>query len=306
MSIRGKVLALSAVAFAAAMGMAAPAQAAAKADDAVIAVVNGSKITKQDVTDALSQAPGKKLTDDELKFIFPKAVEMLVNEKLMDQAIAKSKIEQSDDYKKRLEFMKGQLAKQLYLQDYLKDKVTEKDIQSEYAKFKKENEGKLEVHADQIVVPTKVEAEQVVKDLAAGKKFADLARQRSADAESAQHGGDIGWFAKDELPTPFQAIADEAFKLKPGQYSKTPVKSDFGWHVIKVEGRRERKVPTLDQVENGIRQKLSQDAIAKMMTDLRKQAKLQFFDLKGKPMTAAEMKADASKGKPLLDDKAKK
>jgi peptidyl-prolyl cis-trans isomerase C len=192
----------------------------------------------------------------------------------------------------------------MYLRDYLKNKITDNDVKAEYEKFKKANAGKLEVHAYQIVLPTKIEAEQVIKDLDAGKKFEDLARQRSSDSQSAAQGGDIGYFAKDELPEPFQAIADAAFSLKPGQYTKEPIKSDFGWHVIKVSDRRERKIPGFDSLEMKIRESLSQKAIGTMVMDLRKKAKLQFFDMDGKPMTAEEVKKDAEKGPDALKKEA--
>jgi len=295
MCIRGKILGLSAVAVAAALCVAGPARAATSKKDPVVAIVNGSKITKAEVMKTLQGAPGKKLNDEQMKFLFPQAVEMLVSEKLIDQAIAKSKVRDSAAYKKQVEFIKAQVAKQMFFRTYLKGKVTEKEVKAEYGKFKKANAGKQEVHAFQIVVPTKVEAEQVVKDLKAGKKFEDLARERSSDAQSAKHGGEIGWFSKDELPTPFEPIAQAAFKLKPGQYTQKPVKTDFGWHVIKVTEKRARKVPALAMVEGKIREKLSNEAVSKMIAGLRKKASIKFFDLKGKPESAAKAAAAAKK-----------
>lgn len=300
------LVAVAGAALAAGLFMVVPASASDSAANPTIAIVNGSKITKTEVMDALSAAPGKKLSDEEIKFIFPRAVEMLVNEKLVDQAVDASKIKDSAAYKKQLALVQDQMAKQMYLQKYLAGKITDKQVQAEYDDFKKANEGKLEVHAYQIVVPTKIEAEQVIKDLDAGKKFEDLARERSADAQSAQHGGDIGYFAKDELPDSFKAIADAAFSLKVGQYTKEPVKSDFGWHVIKVTDRRERKVPDISAVEMNIRQKLSQKALGEMVTDLRKKAKLQFFDMNGKPMTIKQVNDAAMKNPAALKAAADK
>lgn len=272
---RVKVLGLAA---GAALLLALPAAAATTTDDTVVATVNGDKILRKDVMQAVEKLPVK---DVEIEKIFPFVVDQMINEKLIDGATAKAKVEDTPEFKKRMELVKAQLVKQLYLESQLKDKVSDKAVQAEYEKFKKENKGKEEVHARHILVPTEEEAKQVIKDLEAGQKFNDLAAKRSSDPSNAQQGGDLGYFLRDDMVPEF---SEAAFSTKPGTYTKTPVKTSFGWHVIKVEDKRARAVPELKEVEMAIRNKLGQDALQKLVQDLRANAEIKRFNLDGTPV----------------------
>lgn len=249
----------------------------AVAEEGVAAIVNGDKIMTKDVTAAI-EAMQVKGADAEK--VYPMVLEQIVNEKLIEGAVAKAKVTDSEDYKKRLDVLKVQLAKQMYLENTLKDKISDKAIKAEYEKFKKENKGKTEIHARHILVPTEEEAKQVVKDLEGGAKFEDLASKRST-GPAATNGGDLGYFAEEDMVPEFSKAA---FALKKGEYTKTPVKTGFGWHVIKVEDKRERAVPELAQVEMPIRNKLGQEALLKLAEKLRADAKVETFDLKGEPL----------------------
>ena len=147
-------------------------------------------------------------------------------------------------------------------------------------RFKKENKGKQEVHARHILLATEEEAKQAIKSLEGGAKFEDLAKERSS-GPTAKNGGDVGYFAKGEIVTEF---SDAAFKLKPGTYTKAPVKSQFGWHVIYVEDKRERAVPDIKDIEASIRNKLGQDAIESLVKSLRAKADIKRFGMDGKPV----------------------
>ncbi len=269
----------AAIAVAAMAVMAAPTLAQAKADDnVVVAVVNGNKILKKDVLGALKTIPVKE--EDTAK-VFPIVVDQMINEKLIDTETAKANIEKDPVFVQRLEAAKAQLIKTVYLENYLKDKVNDKTVKAEYDKFKKDNKGKIEVHARHILVKTEEEAKQVIKDLDNGAKFEDLAKERSS-GPTAKNGGDIGYFAKGELVPEF---SDAAFNLKPGNYTKEPVKSQFGWHVIYVQDKRERVVPDMNkEVESDIRNKLGQEAVQKLVEGLRAKADIKHFDMDGKPV----------------------
>jgi peptidyl-prolyl cis-trans isomerase C len=260
--------------------MGAPAMAHAKEESGVAATVNGDKILKSDVMGVLKL---NNVKDEDQAKAYPVVVDEIINEKLIDSAAAKADVENSAVYKQRLAAAKEQLLKTVYLENFLKDKITDKAVKAEYDKFKAENKGKQEVHARHILVKTEDEAKQVIKDLNSGAKFEDLAKERSSDP-SAKNGGDIGWFAKGELIPEF---SDAAFKLDKGAYTKEPVKSQFGWHVIYVEDKRERSVPDLKTVENAIRNKLGQDAVKNLVEGLRKTADIKRFDINGKPVAAA-------------------
>jgi len=246
-------------------------------ENAAAAVVNGQEIKRSKIMTALSKL---SLNNTGKKKAFYVLVNQAISEQLINKEIENSKIEENPIFKKRLKATEEQLSKTFYLENYLKSEITEKAINTEYKKLKKENSGKEEVHARQILLKTKEEAEQVIKDLNRGADFKILAKKRSADP-SSKNGGDVGYFAKGEI---IPAFSDAAFKLKPGTYTKKPVKSPFGWHVIYLEGKRSRKVPELKAVENRIRAKLGQKAIEKLITTLRAKADIKQFDINGQPV----------------------
>lgn len=280
----GKMGALAVVAFAI---FAMPAMAHAKEESGVAATVNGDKILKSDVMGVLKL---NNVKEEDAAKAYPVVVDEIINEKLIDNAAAKADVEKSQAYQQRLAQAKEQLLKQVYLETFLKDKVTDKAVKAEYEKFKAENKGKQEVHARHILVKTEDEAKQVIKDLDSGAKFEDLAKERSSDP-SAKNGGDIGWFAKGELIPEF---SDAAFKLSKGTYTKEPVKSQFGWHVIYVEDKRERTVPDEKAVDNAIRQKLGQEAVKNLVEGLRAKADIKRFDINGKPVAASAAAPETS------------
>ena len=244
----------------------------------VAAVVNGSKIMKKDVTEALNALPVK---GEEKAALYTMVLDQVINEKLLDIETAKAKLDQTDDFKARLELARSQILKQMYLERFLKDKISDSRVNAEYEKFRSENKGKQEVRASHILLPSEEEAKKVIADLDAGAKFEDLAKKRSS-GPTAQNGGDLGYFTKEDV---VPAFANVAFDLKPGTYNKTPVKTEFGWHVIKVEDKRSRKVPDLKEVEMAIRNKLGQDALQKLVTELRGKADIQRFDGAAKTVT---------------------
>ena len=251
--------------------------AATAADDTVLAIINGDKILKKDVMNALSQLPMQGAKVEE---VYPFVVDQIINEKLIDEQAATAKIEETEDFKTRLDIIRSQLVKQIYLEQKVKDKISDKAVKAEYEKFKKENKGKEEMRARHILVPTEEEAKQAIKDLDAGAKFEDIANQRSSGS-TAQNGGDLGYFTQEDMIPEFSKAA---FALKKGAYTKEPVKTQFGWHVIKVEDRRSRKVPELAEIEGAIKNKLGQEALQELINGLRQKAQIERFDLEGKPL----------------------
>ena len=296
---RHSVTAFIAAAIVATALFAAPAVAAAAADETVIAIVNGDKIMKKDVMSAMKNLPVKPGKDTDK--LFPLVVDEIINEKLIDEASTAAKIDQSDDYKKKLDALKGQLVKQLYVEKILKDKVSDSAVKAEYKKFKEENEGKQEVHARHLLVKTEEEAKQAIKDLDAGEKFDAVAKSRSSDEGSAANGGDLGWFAEEDMLPEFSKAA---FSLKPGSWSKQAVKTKFGWHVIKVEAKRFREVPEMAKVEQAIRQKLTQDAVKDLILKLRAKAEIKMFDMNGKPLEFGKAEKSAKEDKAPEDKPA--
>lgn len=265
MSTRFRLPAVLSVTFvSAALLLAAPLPAAAQ-EEGVAAIVNGDKILSKDVDKAIDMLG---LKGKEAAQVKSEVLNQIINEKLIEDAILKANIEQNAEYIKRLDILKLQLQRQVFLEEQIKDQITDKYVKAEYEKFAKQNKGKTEIRARHILVPSEQEAQQVIKELDGGADFVELAKKRSSDTSSVR-GGDLGYFISEEMVPEF---SKEAFALKSGSYSKKPVKTQFGWHVIKVEDKRERAVPKFEQVAEPIRQKLGNDAVRKMVEDLRKKA----------------------------------
>lgn len=250
------------------------------AEETVLATVNGDKVLKKEVMNVINNYP-VPVKDEDKPALMKMILSQMIDERLIDEEIAKSKISESKEYKERLGVIETQLAKQMYIEKMLEGKLTDKAVKAEYAKFKKAYGGKTEIHARHILVPTETEAEQVIKDLDAGKDFAKLAQQRSS-GPTAPNGGDLGFFTEGDMVPEFSKAA---FALKPGTYTKTPVKTQFGYHVIKVEEKRERKVPPLEgELEGRIRNALGQEALQQHLDTLHKKAEIVIYDENGKPI----------------------
>lgn len=250
------------------------------ADDAVMATVNGDKVLKKEVMNVIKNYP-VPVDEKDKPALMKMILSQMIDERLIDEEIAKSKINETKEYKERLGVIETQLAKQMYIEKMLEGKLSDKAVKAEYAKFKKTYGGKMEIHARHILVPTETEAEQVIKDLDAGKDFAKLAMQRSS-GPTAPKGGDLGFFTEADMVPEFSKAA---FALKPGTYTQTPVKTQFGYHVIKVEEKRERKVPPLEgELEGRIRNALGQEALQEHLEKLHKSAEIVIYDEDGKPI----------------------
>jgi len=299
---------LLAVPLAALIALSAITPAPAAADSSLIAVVNGKEIKRTDVEEAVKKLKMQAPQADP-RSLFPMAVEQLINQQVIDDAARDSKLQDSSEFKTRLSALNEEIeaqkaalpveiARQMYVEKRLKDKVSDKAIKEEYNKFRLENEGKVELNAKHIIVQTEEEAAQIIKELNDGGKFDDLAKQRSSGA-TAGAGGDLGWFRREDMIPEF---SDSAFKIKKGEWSKEPLKTKFGYHVIFVNDKRTREVPTFDQIKEGIRNKMVQETVADVLKKLRDKAKIEMFDDKGRPLAFPapvpkdlDKKADASK-----------
>jgi peptidyl-prolyl cis-trans isomerase C len=135
------------------------------------------------------------------------------------------------------------------------------------------------VQARHILVKTEAQAKSIIEQLNHGASFAKLAQKDSIDPGAA-NGGELGWFAQTQM---VPAFANAAFALKPGQYTKTPVQSQFGWHVILCEGRRTQPTPSLADVKDQISQDLAQQAIKTTLADARSKVTIQVFNADGSP-----------------------
>jgi hypothetical protein len=190
---------------------------------------------------------------------------------LVAKAAEAKKMADSNEFKQKLAYARTKLLMETYLQSEAKAAVTDAELHKVYDEAIGQMKAEPEVHARHILVETEDEAKAVAAELKKGADFADLAKQKSKDP-GASDGGDLGWFTKDQMVPEFSEVA---FKLDKGQLSD-PVKSQFGWHVIKVEDKRMRQPPEFekvrDQLENFVVRRQQSAVITKLRAEARSSA----------------------------------
>jgi peptidyl-prolyl cis-trans isomerase C len=261
----------------------APAPSPLPPPNTVVARVDGTELHLSDVEAAQQSLPpqAQKLP---LEQIYPMLIERLVDGALITEAGRKEHLEQDPELRVRLKRYEDRLIQEAYLNRAIKAAETEGQLKARYETLAKDKAGEEEVHAQHILVKTEDEAKSVIVELDKGADFGELAKKYSTDP-SASSGGDLGYFGHNDMVKEF---ADAAFALSPGQYSKTPVKTEFGWHVIKVEDRRAGKTPSFEEAREQLSRDLAHEVIDAKLQDLRGAAKIEEFGLDGKPLPAAK------------------
>jgi peptidyl-prolyl cis-trans isomerase C len=247
-------------------------EAPALASDPVIARVNGVDITQGDLALAEEDVGG------EMQAVSPEAkrehlISYLADIIMVTQAADKKNLADNPDFKRRLAFLRKKLLMGYELQQEAKAAVTDESLHQTYDEAVRSMAGQEEVRARHILVEGEDEAKAILEQLKSGADFATLAKEKSKDPGAAE-GGDLGYFTKDQMVPEF---ADVAFKMYPGQLSN-PVKTQFGWHVIKVEDRRTKQPPEFDKVKDQIEAYLARKSQTDFIAKLRESAKVERLD----------------------------
>jgi peptidyl-prolyl cis-trans isomerase C len=291
--LKSAFVALTAVGLAAAASAWVAHQPAAYAETegkVVIATVNGEKIYRSELEEAYSQLP-PQAQQMGMKTVYPLLLERMVNERLIGAAASKAIPADDPEVEKQMADLRKRVVMQVYVQRQIDEKLTDDYLKQRYDEWKKANPAQPEVHARHILVDSEEKAKEVLAELEKGKDFAEAAKEHST-GPSGPNGGDLGYFTHDQMVKPF---ADAAFAMKPGEVSSAPVKTDFGWHIIKVEDRREKAQPSFDEMRDQLSKEATQDIAADMMAGLRDGAEIETFDIDGNPMPATG-DAPASQG----------
>ncbi|SFE67426.1 foldase protein PrsA [Paracidovorax wautersii] len=235
-----------------------------------IAIVNGKAVPKERA-EALKQQverSGRPITPD----IENQIKEEVIAREIFMQEAQKRGLEGSADYKAQMELARQAILIRELFADYQKNNpVTDAEIKAEYDKYVAANTGK-EYKASHILVDKEDEAKAIIAAIKKGAKFSDLAKKQSKDPGSAARGGDLDWAnASTYVPEFTEALV----KLNKGQMTQVPVKSQFGWHVIRLDDVRDAQLPKLDDVKPQIAQQLQQQKLAKFQEDLRAKAKVE-------------------------------
>jgi peptidyl-prolyl cis-trans isomerase C len=253
----------------------------ANADPKVLAKVDGVAITEDDVADAmLDIGPGlpQKLDGPgRQKYV----LDYLIDMKLVAKKAEADKMDSGEVFTRRLAYYHDKLAMEAVLTDVATKAATDEAEHKAYDEAAKAQPPQPEIHARHILLPTEDEAKAALARIKNGEDFAKVATELSKDPGG--EGGDLGWFTKDKMVPEF---ADAAFKMEPGQVSE-PVKSQFGWHVIKVEEKRMKTFPSFEQIKDQAAHYVAQKAQGDMITKLREAAKIDRLDDAGKPANPA-------------------
>ena len=235
-----------------------------------LAIVNGKPVPSARA-DALKQQverSGRPITPE----VEGQIKEEVIAREIFMQEAKKRGLEGSAEYKNQLELARQTiLIRELFADYQKKNPVTDAEIQAEYDKFVAANSGK-EYKASHILVESEDQAKSIIAQINKGAKFEEIAKKESKDPGSGAKGGDLDW----ANPSNYEAEFTEALvKLKKGEMTAVPVKSQFGWHIIRLDDTRDAQLPKLDEVKPQIAQQLQQQKLAKFQEDLRTKAKVQ-------------------------------
>lgn len=238
-----------------------------------IAIVNGKAVPKARVDSLMEQIlkQGQQRRTPELE---AQVRDEVVLREMFVQEAEKRGFQGKADYKVQMEFARQTiLIRELFTQYQATHPVTEAEIQAEYAKSTSAGAGSAEYRARHILVDTEDQAKTLIAQIKAGAKFEDLAKKESKDTGSGANGGDLD-FASPNVYVP--EFGQALVKLKKGEMTELPVKSQFGWHIIRLEDTREAQSPPLAEMRPQIEQKLGQMKIAKFRDDIRAKYKTDY------------------------------
>ena len=256
---------------------------AVKADpNKVLATINGDKITSKDVDQISADLDPQfaRLPDEQRRLA---ALAAIIDIKALAAKAEAEKLDATPEFKARMQFLKDRALHNDFFKQQVVDKITDADVRARYDKEMAAMPPQNEVRARHILVKTKEEAEAIIKQLDGGASFEDVAKAKSTDGSAAQ-GGDLGYFSAGQMVPEFE---EAAMALDVGKYTKEPVQTQFGFHVIKLEDKRVQQPPAFDQVKDQVKSILIRERYVELVKKERADLKIQYTD----PETEKAMKA---------------
>ncbi|HLO77516.1 MAG TPA: peptidylprolyl isomerase [Magnetospirillum sp.] len=277
-----KIFSVRSAALMACLGTAVATLPAIAADkDPVVAVVNGTEVHASQLTAYRRTLPPQMAA----QVPYEALLDSMINNTLVYEQGKKDGLDKDADVKRALKDIEQQLVVKAWMGKRLKAEITDAAVKQSYDKFLAEYKPVEEVRARHILVKSEDAAKEVIAELKKGADFAETAKAKSTDPSAKQNGGDLGYFTKEDMVPQF---AEAAFAMHPGELSQTPVQSQFGWHVIKLEDRRMATPPTFEQAQPILRERLAEDTAERLVTEIRAKAKIKRFDPEGKPLPDAK------------------
>ncbi len=244
----------------------------AEKNNGIAAIVDGEQITVAEVKEVYEQSP--QLQQVPFEQFYTHALDVMINNKLALKAANAAQVQESEEYKEQLALLADDLARQIYLDQKVNEKITDEAVQKIYDEYVTNFTGQKEISAKHILVDDEGLAKEIIVKLQNKEaSFDDLALQYSKDNPN------LGYFTADMMVPEF---SDAAFKMGKGEISAEPVKTEFGYHIILVEDVRDTQPLPLADVEPQIKASLAQQAVAQVVEELNANADIEKFDLKGK------------------------
>jgi len=248
----------------------------------VVAKVGDDEILRLDVLNFITQLP-PNIRQMPINQLFPLAQEQVINAKIVEMNIDTDSVEQDEAVKQKIEMAREQIIRAAYLEQQVAKKMTEKRLKQAYDEFIKEQPDVEEAKAAHILVDDEAIAKEIIAKLNDGGDFAALAKEYSKD-NTAENGGDLGYFAKTDVVPEF---AEATFALKKGAISQEPVQTQFGYHVVKLEEKRQRPKPTFEEAKQFLENDVQRKLLEEMMSDWRDDAKVEKYDINGNAIEPA-------------------
>ncbi|MBV8914955.1 MAG: peptidylprolyl isomerase [Acetobacteraceae bacterium] len=251
--------------------------------DTVIAKVGNEELHASDLADAAQGLP-EELRGLPPNMLYPMLLDQLVDRRVIVQEAKKQGLQNDPAVQRAIARASDTVLQNALLTRDIAPTLTDDAIKARYEKDYAGKPGEEEVRAAHILVPDEAKAKDIIAQLDKGADFAALAKANSTDPSAAQNSGELGWFKKADMLPEF---SEAAFALQPGEITKTPVHTRFGWHVVKLEERRTAPPPPFEQVRDEIRQQMIQEGVQKVLAQARQGVEIQKFNQDGTPMAAA-------------------
>jgi peptidyl-prolyl cis-trans isomerase C len=252
----------------------AAAEAPSGGADPIVANINGTIIHRSDMI-AYQRALPEQARNAPLEKIYGQLMDQVIANTLAEQQARKEGLQNDPEVRKRLAEIERSILVQAWEQSIVRHeianaKATDEKLHQLYEQYAKHAGGGEEVCARHILVANEDEAKAIIVELKKGADFATLAKEKTSDPSGKTSGGDLGCFRREDMVKEF---ADAAFELKKGEISQTPVKSQFGWHVIKVEDRRQAKPATFEEIKPKLEQELGREIVTQRLQAMFHEAK---------------------------------
>lgn len=252
------------------------------AEDPLVATVNGYEIHLSKVKEAHDRLP-QQYRQVPFETIFSGLVDSLIDVRLAATDARAVNLHKEQEFKDKMTRIEEQVLQRMALSRAIKAGVTAANLKARHEAMNKDLAGNEQIQASHILLEKEEDAQAVIQELKKGGDFADLAREKST-GPSASKGGDLGFFSQGQMVPAFEEVA---FKMKKGEFTETPVKTQFGWHIIRVVDRKKIDVPSFEEMEPTLRNQLSQEAGAAYITRLRSKAKITRFKADGSSLAEA-------------------